>query len=164
MQWSIVQPPIKLSDLAFGYPGAASPLFEHVELCVDCGSRLVLLGENGRGKTTLVKLMLGELHPTQGIVQREQGSRIALLNQHHADQLDLDQSPLDFLADQVCLLTAAMHMAMSKTHPLVPMVFQRRQICLRELDCHVCLLVHSTGSNTVEHLCPGSFTRVCEHT
>ena len=95
------QPPIKLSDVTFGYPGSKSgPLFERVELCVDCGSRLVLLGENGRGKTTLVKLMLGELQPTRGTVQREQGSRVALLNQHHADQLDLDKSPLDFLASQ----------------------------------------------------------------
>lgn len=102
-----IQPPIKLSDVSFGYPGAKSPLFEHVELCVDCGSRLVLLGENGRGKTTLVKLMLGELQPTRGTVQREQGSRVALLNQHHADQLDLDMSPLDFLASQVCFVTNA---------------------------------------------------------
>ena len=101
-----IQPPIRLSDVAFGYPGANSLLFEHVELCVNCDSRLVLLGENGRGKTTLVKLMLGELQPTQGNVQREQGSRVALLNQHHADQLDLDKSPLDFLASQVCFLTA----------------------------------------------------------
>ena len=94
------RPPIKLSDVSFAYPGMAAPLFEHVELCIDCGSRLVLLGENGRGKTTLVKLMLGELQPTTGAVAREQGARVALLNQHHADQLNLDESPLDFLAGQ----------------------------------------------------------------
>jgi len=41
-----------------------------------------------------VKLMLGELQPTEGVVAREQGSRVALLNQHHADQLNLDESPL----------------------------------------------------------------------
>lgn len=36
--------------------GMAQPLFEHAEICVNGKQRLVLLGENGRGKTTLVKL------------------------------------------------------------------------------------------------------------
>ena len=48
-------PPLMLSDLAFAYPGMAAPLFEHVELCIDRSSRLVLLGENGRGKSTLLR-------------------------------------------------------------------------------------------------------------
>ena len=49
-----MQPPIKLSDVGSAIQGGVS-LFEHVELW-SIGSRLVLLGENGRGKTTLVKL------------------------------------------------------------------------------------------------------------
>jgi ATP-binding cassette subfamily F protein 3 len=93
-------PPIMVSDVSFGYPGMAKPLFEHAEVCVDSGSRLVLLGENGRGKTTLVKLMLGELQPTAGSVHRNQGARIALVNQHHGDQIDLDMTALDYLCSQ----------------------------------------------------------------
>ena len=93
-------PPIMVSDVSFGYPGMKKPLFEHAEVCVDSGSRLVLLGENGRGKTTLVKLMLGELEPTAGVVHRNQGARIALVNQHHGDQIDLDMTALDYLCSQ----------------------------------------------------------------
>jgi ATP-binding cassette subfamily F protein 3 len=93
-------PPIMVSDVTFGYPGMAKPLFSHAEVCVDSGSRLILLGENGRGKTTLVKLMLGELEPTSGIVHRNNGARIALVNQHHGDQIDLDQTALDYLCSQ----------------------------------------------------------------
>jgi ATP-binding cassette subfamily F protein 3 len=89
-----------VSDMSFAYPGMAAPLFEHVELCVGATSRLVLLGENGRGKSTLVKLMMGELQPTAGQVTMSRGVRVALLNQHHAEQLDLDQSGLDFLISQ----------------------------------------------------------------
>ncbi len=93
-------PPIMVSDVTFGYPGMAKPLFSHAEVCVDSGSRLVLLGENGRGKTTLVKLMLGELEPTSGVVHRNNGARIALVNQHHGDQINLDQTALDYLCAQ----------------------------------------------------------------
>lgn len=109
--------------------------------------------------------MLGELHPTQGIVQREQGSRIALLNQHHADQLDLDQSPLDLLADQVCLLTAAMHMATLQNPPTCSNGIPATAELLMSFGLrYVYLFACSTGSNIMARLCPGSFTRVCERT
>ena len=75
-------------------------LFRGAEMGIDSKSRIVLLGENGNGKTTLVKLMLGDLQPTEGEIIHAQGVRIALVNQHHADQLDLTMSPLQFLMDK----------------------------------------------------------------
>jgi len=56
---------VQLKGVAFGYPGQRQ-LFEGAELGITSESRVVLLGENGNGKTTLVKLMLGELRPTAG--------------------------------------------------------------------------------------------------
>ena len=50
---------LQLQGVGFGYPGAPSFLFKDAELCVETSSRIVLLGENGNGKTTLVKLMTG---------------------------------------------------------------------------------------------------------
>ncbi|MEO0715805.1 MAG: ATP-binding cassette domain-containing protein, partial [Planctomycetota bacterium] len=44
--------------------------------------------ENGNGKTTLIKLLIGELDPTLGEIKRSPHARIALVNQHHADQID----------------------------------------------------------------------------
>jgi ATP-binding cassette subfamily F protein 3 len=44
--------------------------------------------------------MLGELQPTAGSVHRNQGARIALVNQHHGDQIDLDMTALDYLCSQ----------------------------------------------------------------
>merc|ERR1712087_648714 len=70
------------------------------EFTVDGKSRIVLVGENGNGKTTLVKLLLGQLQPTKGSVNINRGARIALVNQHHADQLDLSMTPLQFMLNK----------------------------------------------------------------
>ena len=59
---------VQLKNVGFGYPGAA-PLFGGVEFGIDSTSRVVLLGENGNGKTTLVKLILGDLAPSTGEVK-----------------------------------------------------------------------------------------------
>eukprot|EP00927_Polykrikos_kofoidii_P003866 TRINITY_DN11555_c0_g1_i1.p1 TRINITY_DN11555_c0_g1~~TRINITY_DN11555_c0_g1_i1.p1 ORF type:complete len:744 (-),score=152.43 TRINITY_DN11555_c0_g1_i1:231-2267(-) len=83
-------------NASFGYPGCAT-LFRDAEFTVDAKSRIVLVGENGNGKTTLVKLLLGELQPTSGELTRNRGARISLVNQHHADQLDLGITPLQFM-------------------------------------------------------------------
>lgn len=87
---------IQMIDVGFGYPSCPQ-LFSNVEFGVTSDSRIVLLGENGNGKTTLVKLMIGSLEPTQGEVRRNPRMRFALVNQHHADQIPLDKSPLQFM-------------------------------------------------------------------
>ena len=87
---------IQMIDVGFAYPSCAS-LFEGVDFGVTSDSRIVLLGENGNGKTTLVKLMIGDLTPTKGEVRRSSRMRYALVNQHHADQIPLDRSPLQFM-------------------------------------------------------------------
>ena len=94
------QPCAQLKNVGFGYPSMSAPLFTKAEFSVDGDSRIVFLGENGNGKTTLVKLITGELEPTIGTVTRDGGARIALVNQHHADQLNLEVTPLAFLIDE----------------------------------------------------------------
>ena len=92
---------VQLLGVGFGYPGATPRrLFEHAEFGVTSKTRIVLLGENGNGKTTLVKLLTGELEPTEGTVRRSPHARFALVNQHHADQIDLKLTPLQFLQVQ----------------------------------------------------------------
>mmetsp|Transcript_30482 Transcript_30482/g.73134 ORF Transcript_30482/g.73134 Transcript_30482/m.73134 type:complete len:749 (-) Transcript_30482:30-2276(-) len=90
---------VQLLDVAFGYPNAPQ-LFDSCEFGITSKSRIVLLGENGNGKTTLVKLIMGELQPTKGEVKRNAHARFALVNQHHADQIDLTLTPLQFLQEK----------------------------------------------------------------
>jgi len=83
-------------QVGFNYKGGKT-LFKGVEMVIDGNSRIVLMGENGNGKTTLVNVILGALDCVTGHVDREAGARIAVVNQHHADQLDLSLTPLAFL-------------------------------------------------------------------
>ena len=50
---------IDISDLSFTYDGSAEPVFEHLSIRLDTAWRLGLIGRNGRGKTTLLRLLMG---------------------------------------------------------------------------------------------------------
>ncbi len=64
-------------QLAFGGPA----ILDDVSLQINKGDRICLLGRNGTGKSTLLKLIAGELTPDEGCIDRQQGARIARLAQ-----------------------------------------------------------------------------------
>ncbi|HVA51800.1 MAG TPA: ATP-binding cassette domain-containing protein [Pirellulales bacterium] len=64
-------------SLDFGGP----PLLDRVDWTVDRGERICLLGRNGEGKSTLLKLIAGELLPDAGEIVRPQSLRVARLPQ-----------------------------------------------------------------------------------
>ena len=90
----------RLDKVSFRYPNGDVTLFANVDMTLDSASRVCLLGENGEGKTTLVKVLLGQLEPTSGVASLDHGARVALVNQHHADQLSYDKTPLAFMLEK----------------------------------------------------------------
>jgi ATP-binding cassette subfamily F protein 3 len=60
----------------------ATTLFRDITFTVDAGERWGIIGRNGTGKTTLFKLITGEMQPTTGAVARQNGVRVSLLEQH----------------------------------------------------------------------------------
>jgi len=88
-------PILALNDVSFGYPGRP-PLFKQVNLGLDMNSRVSLVGPNGVGKSTLLKVILGELEASAGHVSTNGRLRMGRFSQHHVDQLDLDRTPLDY--------------------------------------------------------------------
>jgi ATP-binding cassette subfamily F protein 3 len=56
------------SDLAFSYSGGPPYLFEGVNITIGKSDRVCVIGKNGRGKTTLLKLLAGDLTPLRGEV------------------------------------------------------------------------------------------------
>ena len=59
---------IKVEHLSFGYTGDV-PILEDVNLKIDEGDYVILTGENGSGKSTFLKLVLGQLSPNQGKIE-----------------------------------------------------------------------------------------------
>src|SRR5262249_32462309 len=70
-------------SLAFGH----LPLLDDAELRVESGERLALIGRNGTGKSTLLKVLSGELPPDRGLGWREPGLRTARHDQERLGQL-----------------------------------------------------------------------------
>ncbi|HEX6626527.1 MAG TPA: ABC-F family ATP-binding cassette domain-containing protein, partial [Gemmatimonadaceae bacterium] len=60
----------------------ATTVFSGVTFTVARGERWGILGRNGSGKTTLFRLITGSQQPTTGVISRQPGLRVALLEQH----------------------------------------------------------------------------------
>ncbi|GMM31171.1 ATP-binding cassette family ATPase [Martiniozyma asiatica (nom. inval.)] len=94
-------PVLSFDDIDFAYDGnAENNLYENLSFGVDMDSRIALVGPNGVGKSTLLKIMTGELQPQKGRVSRHTHIKLGVYSQHSADQLDLTKSPLEFVRDK----------------------------------------------------------------
>jgi len=91
----LLSPPIvALDDVSVGYvPG--QPVLKGLDLRIDNDDRIALLGSNGNGKSTLVKLIASRLAPFDGSVTRAPRLKIAYFAQHQLDELDADGSVYD---------------------------------------------------------------------
>ncbi len=72
-------PLIALTDVNLGFRGPL--VLDQANLTIEPGERVCLLGRNGTGKTTLLRLLHGTLEPDRGEVVRQQGLRTAMLTQ-----------------------------------------------------------------------------------
>ena len=60
---------VALCDMTFGYDPGRAPLIDRLDITVAAGSRVALVGSSGSGKTTIAKLVMGELRPWSGRVE-----------------------------------------------------------------------------------------------
>lgn len=93
----IVNPPILHAiDISFGYT-PSKILFSKMNFALDMDSRITLVGENGSGKSTFLKVLNEELKPLTGTINKNPKVRIAKFSQHHMDQLKPQQTPLEHM-------------------------------------------------------------------
>ena len=91
----MLSPPIiAVDEVSVGYD-PKQPVLNRVTLRIDNDDRIALLGANGNGKSTLVKLLANRLSPFSGKITRAEKLSVGYFAQHQVDELNLDASPYD---------------------------------------------------------------------
>lgn len=86
---------INVHDVDFGY--TTKKIVNNLDVCVDTSSRIVLIGPNGSGKTTILKLIVGLLEPQKGHVNIHKKLKIGYYGQHTVDMLSHKEHALKYL-------------------------------------------------------------------
>ena len=86
-------PLIALDSVSVGYE--SKTVLRGINDTIDRDDRIALLGANGNGKSTLIKLIAGKLTPQAGEMVRMNKLRIGYFAQHQADELDLTSTPYE---------------------------------------------------------------------
>ena len=93
----LAPPLVVLADAAVGYePGR--PVLRGIDLRLDPGERVALLGANGNGKSTFARLLAGLLAPERGSLTRGRKLEVGYFAQHQIDTLNPEGSAFDHLA------------------------------------------------------------------
>ena len=93
-----LRPPLlKVEDGSFSYSDSKM-LLKNLNFGIDMESRIAIVGANGVGKSTFLKLLTNELTLNDGYSYRHGRLRVSLFTQHHLDQLNLIFSPLEQFA------------------------------------------------------------------
>ncbi len=91
-------PMITLTNVDIGYaPG--KPVLKKLNLRIDMEDRIALLGANGNGKSTLIKLLSNTLDALSGDVYHSPKLRVGYFAQHQAEELDLSSTAYELLRD-----------------------------------------------------------------
>merc|ERR1719203_2160132 len=90
---------LKMNDITFKYPSHEKNTVENITLTACMASRVAVVGANGAGKSTAIKLLIGELKPINGQLWRHQNMRLAYVAQHAFHHLEnhQDKTPVDYI-------------------------------------------------------------------
>ena len=75
------------------------PVLKNINLSISNDSRIALVGANGNGKSTLIKLIAGNLEPMKGNIIKKRNLKIGYFAQHQADELDLEKTGYQVLSE-----------------------------------------------------------------
>jgi ATPase subunit of ABC transporter with duplicated ATPase domains len=86
---------LEVKGLAKGYD--QTPLFSGLDLTVEVGERVAIIGPNGIGKTTLLRCLSGDLSPDAGLVKWSENSALGYFAQDHAADFAEDTNVYDWM-------------------------------------------------------------------
>jgi ATP-binding cassette subfamily F protein 3 len=90
----IASPIITIDDVNVGYE-ADKPVLENINVGIGGEDRIALLGANGNGKSTFVKLISDNLQAMSGHIMRHSKLRVGYFAQHQSDELDANATPFE---------------------------------------------------------------------
>lgn len=90
---------MKMGHCDFTYPGNTVPTLFDISVQVSLSSRVACVGENGAGKSTMIKVLTGEVVPQVGEVWRHPNARVAYLAQHafHHIEDHMNKTPNEYI-------------------------------------------------------------------
>ena len=90
---------LQINNCDFTYPGAAKPQLVGVTVKCSMSSRVACVGANGAGKSTMIKILTGEMKPSKGTVKKHPNCRFAYVAQHafHHIEQHLEKSPNEYI-------------------------------------------------------------------
>ncbi|HEY5762687.1 MAG TPA: ABC-F family ATPase [Rhodocyclaceae bacterium] len=91
---------VEIENLAFAYPGGET-LFEKFSTVIDASDRIAVIGENGVGKTSFLKLLMGELQPTKGTLKWAEKAKPGYYAQDHAADFANQTSLVEWIGEHV---------------------------------------------------------------
>ena len=89
------KPLMKMANCTYTYPVNSVPTVKNVTVQVSLASRVACVGPNGVGKSTMIKLLTGEVVPQEGTVWKHPNARVAYVAQHafHHIEQHLEKTP-----------------------------------------------------------------------
>ena len=89
---------VEVENLSFAYEGSGRKIFNNLSFTINAGERIAVIGENGVGKTTLLKLLMGEVQPQFGSIKWAEKARPGYYAQDHSALFQSDISLTDWIA------------------------------------------------------------------
>ncbi len=93
-------PLISIQNVDVGYTDG-KPILRKIYESIDMDDRIALLGANGNGKSTMIKLIAGKLGAMKGDVVRSSKLRIGYFSQHQTEELDVNSTPYQEMSRMV---------------------------------------------------------------
>ncbi len=87
---------VELKSVSKGFD--TGPLFRGLDLAVEAGERVAVIGPNGIGKTTLLRTLVGELKPDSGTVKWAENADVGYMAQDHASDFAKDMNLFDWMS------------------------------------------------------------------